>query len=539
MSITVNRDVLEQTTHPTLRKAFERASSWRNEDATIPDREITDEVVQDLVTAAGAAGDAKLARVASAILLARQGDFNKAIPSLHAAPEVIKAFLRHEMVDGWVYKSSVDGHLYPYLVTDVCIKRATHPQDKDSLSIELAYASPLPARGGARRGYGTTSVHLDPADVSRRKVSAVLEAAGLTVETPELRAAYDESVEKYRKVLTTGFAQQFRYSGQPTTDSWKTPNEVKNHKVIHDLHPNEVTSFGEAAPSHLFDTPDSDESDGMGELPVHTTLPVFDLATHEFYTVHTDDLTEYVYDSSLREKIILPQDQKDLLDILTTDLGTFASDLIEGKSAGSTILCKGQPGVGKTLTAEVYAEIIKRPLYSIHSGNLGTQADNIRANLEEVFKRSKRWNAVLLLDEADVFVLERSNNIAQNAVVAEFLRTLEYFDGLLFMTTNRADSIDEAIISRCVAIIDYRAPERDDARVIWRVLAEALGVEIEDSLIEELLDGFPNIVPRDIKMLLALAARVARSKKEPLSADLFAKCAMFRGKHFETHGTSD
>ena len=59
-----------------------------------------------------------------------------------------------------------------------------------------------------------------------------------------------------------------------------------------------------------------------------------------------------------------------------------------------------------------------------------------------------------LLDEADVFVLERGLDLVQNAIVAEFLRTLEYFDGLLFLTTNRMNGVDEAILARCAAVIE-------------------------------------------------------------------------------------
>jgi len=64
----------------------------------------------------------------------------------------------------------------------------------------------------------------------------------------------------------------------------------------------------------------------------------------------------------------------------------------------------------------------------------------------------------MLIDEADVYIRKRSDDIAANAVVGIFLRVLEYFDGLLFLTTNRIDDIDEAIISRCIALIRYLAP---------------------------------------------------------------------------------
>lgn len=172
------------------------------------------------------------------------------------------------------------------------------------------------------------------------------------------------------------------------------------------------------------------------------------------------------------------------------------------------------------------------PLYSIHSGVLGTTAPDVRQNLEEAFTRAQRWGAVLLLDEADVFVLARGTDITQNAVCAEFLRTLEYFDGLLFMTTNRSDDIDDAIISRCAALIDYKVPGPKDARLIWKVLAAENDITLSESLLDALIEGLPTASPRDIKMLLRLTVRMAVSRGEDLSAELFARCAMFRGLHF-------
>lgn len=239
-------------------------------------------------------------------------------------------------------------------------------------------------------------------------------------------------------------------------------------------------------------------------------------------------MTPYVYDKSLRNKLVLPDTHKDLLNVLTTDLSAFVNDFIEGKSAGNVILCKGIPGVGKTLTAEVYAELIARPLYTIRSGSLGADAESIADNLNEIFQRAQRWNCVLLLDEADVFVAQRTNDVQQNAIVAEFLRALEYFDGLMFMTTNRPNDIDEAIISRCAAIIDYATPSPTDAAAIWLVMAEQFNVKLSAGLIGELVTLFPAIAPRDIKMLLRLALRVSMTHKQPLALDTFRRCAMFR-----------
>ena len=119
---------------------------------------------------------------------------------------------------------------------------------------------------------------------------------------------------------------------------------------------------------------DHPTANGVGLVPEHPLVRVFDLGSHEFLWVHADDLTPYRYDHTLRDKLVLPESHRDLLDVLTSNLEAFIDDIIEGKSAGNVILCKGVPGVGKTLTAEVYTELIERPLYSVHSGSLGTTA---------------------------------------------------------------------------------------------------------------------------------------------------------------------
>lgn len=79
------------------------------------------------------------------------------------------------------------------------------------------------------------------------------------------------------------------------------------------------------------------------------------------------------------------------------------------------------------------------------------------------------WNAVILLDEADVFLSERHpQDIARNELVSIFLRELEYFRGIIFLTTNLYQTIDTAFRSR-VSLHLLFSPLTIDARVqIWR-----------------------------------------------------------------------
>ena len=111
--------------------------------------------------------------------------------------------------------------------------------------------------------------------------------------------------------------------------------------------------------------------------------------------------------------------------------------------------------------------------------------------LKEMLTRAQRWGAVMLIDEADVYIKRRDDNIAMNAVVGVFLRVLEYFNGLLFLTTNRVDDIDEAIVSRCIALIKYNPPDDDAKRRIWRVMAEQFALAVDDALIDDLVTVFP------------------------------------------------
>lgn len=514
------------------------------DEVTLTSDDLDDAILTALHDALTAAGNGPLSRVTGAIIAARAGDDPK-IPRLIAAPEMILAYLRTRRTDGWIYRRGTDGHLHAWLVTAVKFHEPRAQGGPPYVTIDLA-ANGQQARGSGRNGskgsgLTTSSIHLEADSVTRKRISQVLEGAGAYVETPALRADYDAALEGYVEILSTGFAEQFRYNGVPLgTDNWRTDGgERENRKVIMDLAPSEVRPPSLYAPSAVFGTTapskrecEDDEVDGAGAVPTHFAVPVFDLRVHDFITVNGRDLERYVYDPTLRDKIVLPDDQRNLLDILTGNLDDFTGDVIEGKSAGNVVLCKGAPGVGKTLTGEVYSELIARPLYSIHSGNLGIAADDVRKNLEEIFTRAKRWNCVLLLDEADVFVLQRGDNISQNAIVAEFLRTLEYFDGLLFMTTNRADNIDDAILSRAAAIIDYKVPDIDGIRAVWQVQARHQGVTIDDDLLDALVGGFEHIAPRDVKMLLRLSLRVAKSNGVPLSTDVVAKCAMFRGLHF-------
>jgi len=119
----------------------------------------------------------------------------------------------------------------------------------------------------------------------------------------------------------------------------------------------------------------------------------------------------------------------------------------------------GPPGTGKTLTAEGISELLRCPLYMVSAGELGTDSRFLETELQRILDICHAWGAILLLDEADVFLEKRNmQDIHRNALVSIFLRQLEYFQGILFLTTNRVQvSIEDSVCSACKGDADIVA----------------------------------------------------------------------------------
>ncbi|ETS85805.1 hypothetical protein PFICI_03830 [Pestalotiopsis fici W106-1] len=146
-------------------------------------------------------------------------------------------------------------------------------------------------------------------------------------------------------------------------------------------------------------------------------------------------------------------------------------DIVRGKGLGLIFLLHGPPGTGKTSTAEAVAAYVGRPLYTITSRDIGADSESMDKRLREHTARAEKWGCIMVLDEADVLTTRRSlTDIRRNTIVNVFLRELEYYSGIMFMTTNRVGVIDEAIVSRIHFSIHYPPLSRKASREIWWAL---------------------------------------------------------------------
>jgi ATPase family associated with various cellular activities (AAA) len=428
----------------------------------------------------------------------------------------------------------VSGQLLPYLITEC----------KYEIPSRGAPFGMVAAKAIRRGEHVTKSETFYYRDVPKSGTTAqtMLTMNGWLPETPKLTESHHKSVERYEKfagrhstqLTLTGkgailVADKKRDDDDDDERHWYRRDSVVSMKFeggsVSGILDDDV-NFGDddTTISAILDRGDADDEDidkrESGEdklvpLPVHPYLRVFNLRMHKFVNLHISNVHRYVYQPKIMEKLVLPQDMKDVIDGIF-DIKQSGDDIIAGKGKGIIVLSSGPPGTGKTLTAECYSEISQRPLYTVQCSQLGITAEDLEKSLSTVLQRATKWNANLLIDEAEVYVRTRGNDINQNAVVGVFLRLLEYYQGVLFLTTNRETTVDDAILSRCLVHIRYKMPDKESREKIWQIMAAQFGLELSEPLLEALLLTFYDISGRGIKQMCRLAKLFSKRRKVDL-----------------------
>lgn len=195
------------------------------------------------------------------------------------------------------------------------------------------------------------------------------------------------------------------------------------------------------------------------------------------------------------------------------------------KGKGLIVLLHGEPGSGKTLTAELMAEHTHRPLLYISTGSLGDWQYRVAYELKRLLTYASIWKAIVLIDECDVFLESRksgpSDMLAQNALVAVFLRQLEYFQGIAFLTSNRIESFDPAVKSRIHLALKYDSPDLTVRKSLWRKKLEVLSSEEAEmdvpAVVEAVADADMN--GREISNAVNTARTLAADKGVKLTGE--------------------
>jgi AAA+ superfamily predicted ATPase len=129
---------------------------------------------------------------------------------------------------------------------------------------------------------------------------------------------------------------------------------------------------------------------------------------------------------------------------------------------------------------------------------------------------------VVLLDEADVFLEERDmKDLNRNALVSVFLRALEYYDGILILTSNRVGAFDEAFKSRIQLSLHYENLGVSQRRKIWRNFMNRIKVlDQSDVDFDDIMDHIDDLSKedmngREIRNAITTARQLAQFREKP------------------------
>jgi hypothetical protein len=285
------------------------------------------------------------------------------------------------------------------------------------------------------------------------------------------------------------------------------------------------------------------QNDDCPAYPFPVLLPRivrgYNFTEKKWVDLELDYLKDVEWNTKAFENLVTGTETKELLEALVKNqlkLET-STDLIAGKGNGLIILLHGGPGTGKTYTAESVADYARKPLYRVTCGDIGTKPVEVERYLETVLRLGRIWGCVVLLDEADIFLEERTlSDLDRNALVSVFLRVLEYYTGILILTSNRVGHFDEAFRSRIQLALHYESLDQEQRHSIWANFikhlynSDSCRMDFADlqlninKLSKEEMNG------RQIRNAITTARQYADFKDKPLNYEVIKKVITIAGR---------
>ncbi len=180
------------------------------------------------------------------------------------------------------------------------------------------------------------------------------------------------------------------------------------------------------------------------------------------------------------DDLVLPAAQLDLLRAIVMHVEqrhTVYEDWGYGaavRGTGASVIFAGPSGTGKTLAAEIVANVLQLDLYRIDlSGIVSKYIGETEKNLRRIFNAAEQGGAILLFDEADALFGKRSevrdsHDRYANIEVSYLLQQMEAYHGLAVLTTNMLDHFDRAFLRRVRFIVQFPFPSIEQRFAIWQ-----------------------------------------------------------------------
>ncbi|OOF41472.1 AAA family ATPase [Rodentibacter rarus] len=173
----------------------------------------------------------------------------------------------------------------------------------------------------------------------------------------------------------------------------------------------------------------------------------------------------------------------------------------------------GDPGTGKTLTAEAFAGSLNMPIIKLGIAELESKfMGETSKNIQTVFQKATESGAVLFFDEADTLLGKRLSSVTQgidnevNSMRSTLLIELEKFNGIAIFATNFAKNYDEAFRSRISHHIHFDLPDLDNRKALWnRMLVPEIPLaEERETLITQIAELTEGFSGREIRTCMRL-----------------------------------
>lgn len=256
----------------------------------------------------------------------------------------------------------------------------------------------------------------------------------------------------------------------PTSASWPV-GSVERLAARHRLAIGDIAEIGRRMPADLDEATlmARQQTRGhLGELGTLLDCP-FDWNDLVVTTELRDSLEEFAFEAAERVRFWEGRGVKRLFP----------------RGTGLVGLLAGPPGTGKTMAAQVLAADLELDLFRINlAAVVSKYIGETAKNLDKIFSRAARMNAVLLFDEADALFSKRtdvkdSHDRYANTDTNYLLQLLEDYQGVALLASNKKNNIDAAFIRRIRYVFEFRRPDVAQRRTIWRrILGEMLGPEL-------------------------------------------------------------
>lgn len=219
-------------------------------------------------------------------------------------------------------------------------------------------------------------------------------------------------------------------------------------------------------------------------------VPSFNLDNNTWFDAEIDRLEPITQpDETVLDRVTFDEDKKEILKTLVESHKQFGGDqddLIARKGRALVIILEGDHGTGKKHIIKALAEQLACPLMRGPNRYL-TAGPNIR--LPHLLEQAAEWGALLMFDDPDFLAKSGGGPWAGPMVshttrdLQDFLRRVEFFKGIIFLTTDRQkDQINSSILSRADAHFTFPVFNKEESKQVWKTFLDRLPDDIGRNL---------------------------------------------------------